>query len=169
MKRTLFLSACCAAAVAAAAPANAAQYRFVITGSQTIKFVLDASPTPPVVDPGNYFVLAGVTGTINNVSTTFDLGFGSPSYFFNFGLINNVIGTGFVSTGTSLFTGPESAPTFKLGTFSLTPNTPDPDYTLTITAVPEPASWAMLLAGFGALGMMVRRRRDVTVRVRFSG
>jgi hypothetical protein len=168
MKPTLFLGACCFAAVAASQANAAPQYRFVITGSQTIKFVLDASPTPPVVDPGNYFVLPGVTGTINNVSTTFDLGFGSPSYFFNFGLINNVIGTGFVSTGTSLFTGSESAPTFKLGTFSLTPNTPDPDYTLTITAVPEPASWAMLLAGFGALGMMVRRRRDVTVRVRFS-
>jgi hypothetical protein len=170
MKRTLFLSACCAAAVSAAAPANAAQqYRFSITGSQTIKFVLDASPTPSNFDPGNYFVLSGVSGTINNVSTTFDLGFGSPSYFFNFGLLNNVIGIGFVSTGTSLFTGAESAPTFKLGTFTLTPNTPGPNYTLSITAVPEPASWAMLLAGFGALGMMVRRRRDVTVRVRFGG
>ncbi|WP_333573728.1 PEPxxWA-CTERM sorting domain-containing protein [Sphingomonas sp.] len=169
MKRTLFLSACCAAAISAASPANATQYNFSITGSQTIKFVLDASPTPPVVDPGNYFVLPGITGTINNVNTMFDLGFGSPSYYFNFGLINNVVGFGFVSTGTSLFTGTEFAPTFKLGTFSLTPNTPGPAYSLTISAVPEPASWAMLLAGFGALGGMVRRRRDLTVRVRFSG
>ncbi|RSV42013.1 PEP-CTERM sorting domain-containing protein [Sphingomonas sp. ABOLD] len=167
MKRTLFLSACCAAAIAATSPANAAQYRFSITGSQTIKFVLDASPTPPVVDPGNFFVLAGVSGTIDNVAATFDLGFGSPSYFFNFGLINTP--TGFVSTGLSLYTGTEAAPTFKLGTFTLTPNTPGPAYSLTISAVPEPASWAMLLAGFGALGTMVRRRRDVTVRVRFGG
>ncbi len=29
------------------------------------------------------------------------------------------------------------------------------------SGVPEPASWAMLLFGFGALGAMVRRRRDV--------
>ncbi len=167
MKRTLFLSACCAAAIASTSPANAAQYRFSITGSQTIKFVLDASPTPPVVDPGDFFVLAGVSGTIDNVAATFDLGFGSPSYFFNFGLINTP--TGFVSTGLSLYTGSEAAPTFKLGTFTLTPNTPGPAYSLTIAAVPEPASWAMLLAGFGALGAMVRRRRGVTVRVRFSG
>ncbi|GAA0751045.1 MULTISPECIES: PEPxxWA-CTERM sorting domain-containing protein [Sphingomonas] len=112
-------------------------------------------------------MLAGVSGTIDNVAATFDLGFGSPSYFFNFGLINTP--TGFVSTGLSLYTGTEAAPTFKLGTFTLTPNTPGPAYSLTISAVPEPASWAMLLAGFGALGTMVRRRRDVTVRVRFGG
>lgn len=168
MKRTLFLIACSAVAVAVASPASAAQYNFVITGSQTIKFVLDASPTPPIVDPGNYFVLAGVSGTINNAAATFDLGFGSPTYFFNFGLFNNTVGLGFVSTGTTLFTGTEAAPTFKLGTFTLTPDSPGPNYSLSITAVPEPASWAMLLAGFGALGMRIRRRRDITVRVRFS-
>jgi hypothetical protein len=28
-------------------------------------------------------------------------------------------------------------------------------------AVPEPASWAMLLAGFGSVGLMLRRRRPV--------
>jgi len=169
MKGMLFLATCCTAALAATAPAQAAPYRFVITGSQTIKFVLESSPTPPIVDPGNYFVMPGVTGTIDNVATTFDLGFGGPTYFFNFGLINNIVGMGFVSTGAPLFTGTEAAPTFKLGTFSLTPDTPGPAYSLTISAVPEPASWAMLLAGFGALGGMVRRRRSLTVRVRFSG
>lgn len=169
MKRTLFLGACCSVAVAAASPASAApKYKFSITGTQTIDFVLNASPTPPVVDPGNYFVLGPVSGTINNVATSFDLGFGSSTYFFNFGLINNTVGFSFVSTGLSLYTGTEAAPTFKLGSFTLTPNTPDPVYTLTITPVPEPASWAMLLSGFGALGLMVRRRRDRIVRVRFS-
>ncbi len=33
--------------------------------------------------------------------------------------------------------------------------------------VPEPASWAMMLAGFGAIGGAIRRRR-ITARVRFA-
>nr|WP_277750426.1 PEPxxWA-CTERM sorting domain-containing protein [Croceibacterium ferulae] len=30
-------------------------------------------------------------------------------------------------------------------------------------AVPEPASWAMLLAGFGAVGSIMRKRRVNTI------
>lgn len=41
------------------------------------------------------------------------------------------------------------------------PATPTPE-TL-IPAVPEPASWAMLVLGFAALGMVMRRRRSVPV------
>ena len=30
-------------------------------------------------------------------------------------------------------------------------------------AIPEPATWAMMLAGFGAMGVAMRRRRNVTI------
>ncbi|MBC7285379.1 FxDxF family PEP-CTERM protein [Hoeflea sp.] len=36
------------------------------------------------------------------------------------------------------------------------------------SAVPEPASWAMMLLGFGAVGSIVRRRRNQTVRVSYA-
>ena len=34
---------------------------------------------------------------------------------------------------------------------------------VSLTAVPEPATWALLLAGFGAVGIQVRRRRPAAV------
>nr|WP_282098056.1 PEPxxWA-CTERM sorting domain-containing protein [Sphingomonas sp. S2M10] len=39
---------------------------------------------------------------------------------------------------------------------------------LAISAIPEPAGWAMLLAGFGALGLVMRRHRQTRVRVRVN-
>lgn len=35
-------------------------------------------------------------------------------------------------------------------------------------AVPEPATWAMMLLGFGAMGASLRRRAKVSARVRFA-
>jgi hypothetical protein len=37
--------------------------------------------------------------------------------------------------------------------------------TITISAVPEPATWAMLLTGFGGIGLMMRRARRKPARV----
>jgi hypothetical protein len=34
-----------------------------------------------------------------------------------------------------------------------------------LVAVPEPATWAMMLLGFGAIGLSVRRRRSLVARV----
>lgn len=37
-----------------------------------------------------------------------------------------------------------------------------------IAAVPEPATWAMMIMGFGAVGHAMRRRQKVTATVRFA-
>ena len=42
------------------------------------------------------------------------------------------------------------------------------DGNLSATAVPEPATWAMMLAGFGAVGFAMRRRRQSHPQVRFA-
>ena len=45
----------------------------------------------------------------------------------------------------------------------------DLTFSATISApVPEPATWAMMLAGFGAMGFAMRRRPNVTARVRYA-
>jgi len=40
-------------------------------------------------------------------------------------------------------------------------------FPVTTPAVPEPATWAMMLMGFGAMGFVIRRRNMVT-RIRFA-
>lgn len=71
----------------------------------------------------------------------------------------------------ALATNPSAQPIFKLGTFLLSTyprngaaRQPIQNYTVTIangaiTAVPEPASWALMITGFGAVGAAFRRRR----------
>ncbi len=41
-------------------------------------------------------------------------------------------------------------------------------FSMTTTAVPEPATWLMLLTGFSTVGAAVRRSRRQTVRVRYA-
>jgi hypothetical protein len=36
---------------------------------------------------------------------------------------------------------------------------------INISAVPEPATWAMLILGFGGIGMMMRRHKPVALAV----
>ena len=64
--------------------------------------------------------------------------------------------------GPQLYTGSEDAPTFTVGSFALTEYQGTGNYTLTITnisAVPEPATIAMLLGGLGIVGFTARRRQ----------
>jgi hypothetical protein len=46
--------------------------------------------------------------------------------------------------------------------------TPAAELNLVTSPVPEPATWALLLTGFGAIGFVVRRRRNAAMRIRFA-
>lgn len=68
--------------------------------------------------------------------------------------------------GATTFTGPLSAGTYTLW---LTDGDEAASYSfnavVTAAAVPEPATWAMMIAGFGAIGVAMRGRRKVMAKV----
>jgi len=161
----------------AMAPAQAALFHFDVAGQNVsgvdvhYSFDLDSNPTPTLFeeDPSySFFQIDGVSitnyaanGAITSI-TADDLQF-----------FVDVTGGAFGNTsftnyyfGYQLFSGPVSAPMFELGSYDLYISGEAPVAQLTITAVsagavPEPASWAMMLIGFGAIGSTIRRRQTV--------
>lgn len=67
--------------------------------------------------------------------------------------------TGIYYEGPQLYSGPENSPAFLFGTFDLV-GFYDPVFaTVTITSVPEPSTWALMLVAFGGLGFAGYRRK----------
>jgi hypothetical protein len=117
-----------------------------------------AAPLLPTSDTLHIFgknlagiYLAEIDGTVFNTQLK-TLSDPSTSYYFwspdNWGG-NGFTASGKVQISTNLPGGSSSEVFFKLG-----------DYT---SAVPEPATWAMLILGFGAVGAVARRRRVASV------
>lgn len=166
--------------------AHAAELLFTLEGLAANKFnasfVLDTSKTPSIVLPtGVRYNGIPITYTLPNSTTpitengqftgpTFQVLNNQGGFFYGFlsqaGGFNNRIQV----FGPQLFTGPTANPIFATGVFDLSdiPRqfTTDPlqvNYRLTISevqaAVPEPATWAMMMFGFGAIGVAVRHRK----------
>ena len=145
-----------AGALLISSPAIAGTYQFTLSGNATAVFSLNSSPTPSSNGPDD-FTITGVNGTFNGAPTTFDLLFYDTAESGGFDI------SGLLSlSGDQLFTGSTSSPSFILGTFPLsTYGSTDKAFSLTISssdgAVPEPASWTMMLLGLAALGGAARR------------
>ena len=186
--KKLFALALTASALAAAAPASAAPLLFQITGDHTYAFIIDSSPVPSNVSDGKgFFSVSNIPGTFGTNGVLANANFfltGAAAQ--DGGLELDVPGGSFFFTGTvlaapadqkffgQLFIGTLSAPVFKLGQFVLLDQT-GTKQNLTISAaplsaVPEPATWAMMLAGFGMVGFGLRSRRNgkVTTKVAFA-
>jgi len=130
-----------------------------ITGSLLASIA--ASPTPASFVSGTSFTLNPITVTFEGNTLS------GPVTFFTAG---GAGGGGAIFSGPKLFSGPESAPTFNLGTFALSGFTDIGDGPelvtgqLTISAAPTPAvpePLPLALAGTGILGLVeiLRRRR----------
>lgn len=121
--------------------------------------------------PANWGSSAFAAGTTNATGDFFVLdtsGFGSPRIY----LPKNYI-FGRTLTGSAIFANVSLAALgLNVGQYVYTGPSND---TITvniqggsIAAVPEPASWALMILGFGTVGMALRRRREVSARPRFN-
>lgn len=164
LKKTFVQLAACMALAQMAAVAHADTYQFKLSGDYTASWQLESSAIPGGYQIGTGMVFGDVEGFPDALFGVADI------YFWNGDIggglqINDYYGGDYalVSTdGPQLYTGTEDAPTFKLGTFALTEYQGTGTYTLTVTnisAVPEPATIAMLLGGLGVVGFTARRRQ----------
>lgn len=147
----------------------------------TAVFQLNCTPVPTRTDNGAFprFDVDGVTGVFNGPGVAGNNGMGvGPIAVGDLNFYTGPAGGGFGVNnpndgdfglfsleGPQLFSGTLNSPAFTPGTYAFTN---DFYYgavraTLTITqlsapGVPEPATWAMLIMGFGAMGAAMRRR-----------
>lgn len=173
----------CAAVLAAvtAAPVSAAQYLFSFSGQgRTGTGVLTTSDTPSAAARGGYtaFAITSITGSLT-VGTSAPLtitglnGYtGSDNLYYTTGpSFLDGSGLGFTTTGggqSSLFYSDVISSyriTTVAGGFAAGAVTASSS---AVAAVPEPAGWAMMIAGFAAVGVATRRRQRAGTAVRFA-
>ena len=171
MKLTVMALAAGVAVVALLPTSAKADVRFTISGDYAASFVLPTAPIPPdeyVVD-GYSFSLTDVGGSFGGSSGVADL------TFFNGGvtgglLISRAQPDGFTdflfdASNFQLYTGTERSPVFRpsVQPYQLDGLSTPGTFFVSIAAVPEPASWAMMVGGFALVGgaMRYRKRRFV--------
>lgn len=144
------------------ASADAAVLSFDLSGGYQASFNVDTDDLMPPAESGmDYFLLndvAGVFGGVQQIATSISFNTLGTDGGFTIELTNGEF-LGFF--GPSLFTGSTSLPTFSTGQYALTSDVDGAISTLAIAAVPEPATWAMMAAGFAAVGFSMRRRKSV--------
>ncbi|MBB6124316.1 PEPxxWA-CTERM sorting domain-containing protein [Sphingobium subterraneum] len=165
-KQILFAGAALAGTIAAV-PAQAAPILFELSGSRNATFTLDTDTTPDFFSSGTFgdqISFDGVSGIFGGTPGLASVGFGTGLF-----ATLNIGGTplGFTQfAGPDLLTIVNTKPVFNFGTFNLT-SIVSGSSTITISAataaIPEPATWAMMLAGFGAIGFAMRRKQAVRV------
>jgi hypothetical protein len=100
------------------------------------------------------------TKTVNCTSGT--------CYFYTpFGIINNQVQTHYYGNDTRIGSGPLSYNLGLLPDYDLVPIGNRNYAIFSIGAVPEPATWAFMIFGFGAIGGAMRRQRKANVKVSY--
>lgn len=159
-KSFISLSVAAAATLVAVAPAEAQQYNFQLSGQDCASFMIDLT-TDSEWCGGNLCEFYNIAGTYDGLTTSSDTirffllqpGQRSTPGGFN---VSDADGLPIGAYGEQLFTaGTYTINSFVLGSYVLG------NHTLVISpgAVPEPATWAMMLFGFAGIAFAMRRKR----------
>ncbi len=158
-----FVSLFAAAALGLAGAAQAYTAQFTITGPTPLDSFSFTVPTDPV--PGD---VSAHSFTLFDVPSNGDIGFGPIDFLANYTFYDASFGGGFAGgyslntySGSQLFSGTTAAPHFSRQGFTLTDFFGQSIQVFDAANVPEPASWALLVAGFGLVGAVMRRRAAV--------
>lgn len=156
----------------AAAPASAAQFNFNFVTTSTLfggaaqngSGIFTTSDTATTVEGRNAFAITGIAGQINDVAISglTDVGVSLvPTYYYFTEGPTFLSGTG-VNFNAGAFQNIKFyAPSANPGTYVIQGNgTILANVNATssaVAAVPEPATWAMMILGMGAIGFAMRR------------
>lgn len=175
MKITTTLLAAIVLAAAIPAQASAADLLYSlspVSGSgYRASWLMALNPSPTQAVDGEGFAIERVSGSFPRTTD----GDAYLDFFFatNGGglVISDADGPGILATlyGEQLYTGSEAVPIMRTGMFTLTSGPAGGRrYSLNVVdaaaAVPEPATWLLMIVGFGMIGTALRKRYRVTVR-----
>jgi hypothetical protein len=171
MNRLMMLLAA-PAALAIATPAAAAQYVFsfstmtplfgpTVAGSGTFT----TSDTAMTVAGRTAFQILSITGSVNGVAINAPTG-SYGNYFTTGSSFLDGTGTTFalVTGGPVTFFNQSSNGIYRVNTFSPGSSNFVNATSSAVAAVPEPATWAMMLLGFAGIGFALRRRRSAVLQ-----
>ena len=152
------------ASVAWSGVAAAQDYLFSLTGSYNAQWTLAKTPVTSVSFQGQGFIVNDVRGRFDGISGSLaDIDFYNSARGGGLEIDDPARGdlVLLISNGAQLYSGSETAPVFLTGSYTLTQDQGPSIYSLSIqevAAVPEPASWGLMILGFGVVGSVMRRQ-----------